>query len=104
LPSTVFQTADFWARFADTKGYSRAGQPEPFSSCRENGRFLYSTAQRPLQRSTNMPGIGGFQSFHTARRTIQGFEALDGTAHCVEGLEAADPGHVLQPEVVPEPR
>jgi transposase-like protein len=24
----------------------------------------------------NMPRIGGFQSFHTARRTIQGFEAM----------------------------
>ena len=24
----------------------------------------------------NMPWIGGFQSFHTARRTIQGFEAM----------------------------
>jgi transposase, IS6 family len=23
-----------------------------------------------------MPQIGGFQSFHTARRTIQGFEAM----------------------------
>ncbi len=23
-----------------------------------------------------MPRIGGFQSFHTARRTIQGFEAM----------------------------
>ncbi len=26
----------------------------------------------------NMPRIGGFQSFHTARRTIQGFEMLWG--------------------------
>lgn len=24
----------------------------------------------------NMPRIGGFQSFHTARRTIQGFDAM----------------------------
>ena len=24
----------------------------------------------------NMPRVGGFQSFHTARRTIQGFEAM----------------------------
>ena len=24
----------------------------------------------------NMPWVGGFQSFHTARRTIQGFEAM----------------------------
>ena len=24
----------------------------------------------------NMPRIGGFRSFHTARRTIQGFEAM----------------------------
>jgi IS6 family transposase len=24
----------------------------------------------------NMPRIGGFQSFHTARHTIQGFEAM----------------------------
>jgi transposase, IS6 family len=23
-----------------------------------------------------MPWVGGFQSFHTARRTIQGFEAM----------------------------
>lgn len=25
---------------------------------------------------TNMPRIGGFQTFHTARRTIAGFEAI----------------------------
>ena len=29
-----------------------------------------------FQVKKNMPGIGGFQSFHTARCTIQGFEAM----------------------------
>src|SRR3954463_13511739 len=39
-------------------------------------RFLYRMAQRPLERSTNMTRIGGFRSFNTARRAIQGFEAM----------------------------
>jgi hypothetical protein len=32
--------------------------------------------ERPLSVKKNMPRIGGFQSFGTARRTIKGFEAM----------------------------
>ncbi|WP_420493446.1 DDE-type integrase/transposase/recombinase [Rhizobium leguminosarum] len=32
--------------------------------------------ERPFPGKKNMPKIGGFQSFETARRTIAGFEAM----------------------------
>src|SRR5215210_2693539 len=71
---------------APTRRPSR--QPGQMGSCRTI-RFIMSPSPyyvtKPLQQGIesdhfqvkrNMPRIGGFQAFHTAQRTIQGFEAM----------------------------
>ena len=60
-------------------------QPAQSRDARACGAFFVAGCTKHLQQGIEsdhfrvkrpMPRIGGFQSFHTARRTIRGFEAM----------------------------
>src|SRR4051794_31116567 len=73
-PEIPVRTARTWS--ADNSSADNAS-----ADVSQRATICHRTVRKTIVFSTtllvkNMPRIGGFRSFHTARRTIQGFEAM----------------------------